>query len=291
MSVITKEHTEEELHAPELAEQEIMATELAEEDDAADNTVLYGVSSHIGKRSSQQDIAMAYQKVSEDGRCPTRTYAVLCDGMGGMSGGDKASQLCAEIVMQQLKESNYPVPYPELFKEAIYEADDEVFSMKDDKGVRVHAGTTLLAAVIEDDKLYFASVGDSRIYLIREGKCYQLTEDHNVMYRLKEQIMAGEITIEEANAAKKKEALISYIGMGCVSLMDISASPCLLKKGDWILLCSDGLYRSLSVEELLYLLEQYPEDVITTAEVLTSIAVGKGLRNQDNTTVALLKYL
>lgn len=256
-----------------------------------ENVVLYAGSSEIGMRSSQQDAVALFQNVPQDGRLPTRTYAVLCDGMGGMASGEKASAAALEQVMKRLKEAGYPGNFPVLLKKAIYEADDEVYALQDESGKRLGAGTTLTAVVIEDNRFCFAAVGDSRIYLIRDGVMHQLTADHNVMYRLEEQIRAGQITIEEANATPKREALISFIGMGCVTLMNLSTMPFLLHQNDYILLCSDGLYRTLSVEEILTLLQKSPDDIQKAAKSLTDAAIGKGLRSQDNTTVALLKYI
>ena len=110
------------------------------------------------------------------------------------------------------------------------------------------------------------------------------------MLELMEQVRKGEITIEQANADKEKEALISYMGMGSVSLMDVIEKPFELQENDVILLCSDGLYRSVSDEEISALVQSEQRDMQALAEKLVDFALSKNNPYQDNTSVIVIKY-
>lgn len=90
------------------------------------------------------------------------------------------------------------------------------------------------------------NIGDSRVYLVRDGKMLQLTHDQNYLTRLIEKVRNGEITEQEALSHPKREALISYCGIRELSMVEINLQPLQLKSGDVIVLCSDGLYRLLS---------------------------------------------
>ena len=257
--------------------------------DDFDKALYIGTSSVIGKRREQQDAVLADDAISyiENGKA----IAILCDGMGGMNGGGMASSLCASIVYKTFH-SGAPFPsIPAFFRAAIAEADDAVRMMRDENGALISgAGTTLAAVVVDDNQLYWASVGDSRIYIIRGDECLCITKDHNYLMLLNEKVKRGELTQEEAESDPNKEALISYIGIGGVRYIDISSKGVSLLDGDMIVLCSDGFYRTVSEAELVDALFDFGEDTQETAEALTDLAISKDKRNQDNTSVIVLRY-
>ena len=133
------------------------------------------------------------------------------------------------------------------------------------------------------------NIGDSRIYLVRDGKMLQLTHDQNYLTRLMEKVRSGEITEQEALSHPKREALISYCGIRELSLVEINLQPLQLKSGDVIVLCSDGLYRLLSRQEMIDVLQETAEDMNLAAFKLTAAATDKNFRGQDNTSVILIK--
>jgi protein phosphatase len=151
-------------------------------------------------------------------------------------------------------------------------------------------GTTMTAVVIDDDKLFWASVGDSRIYIFREGKIIQVTRDHNYRLTLNEMAARGEISEDEASGHESAEALISYLGMGELELLDINAAPFSLMHGDIVLLCSDGLTKSLSDGEIAAVIAENFGDLEETARLLPLTASGASPGSLDNTSVVLLQY-
>lgn len=252
------------------------------------NTISVGVSSVIGSRNKQQDSVKADNEYffMENGKA----IFVLCDGMGGLFGGEKASALCSSIVFDTFHQLEQSIPIPQFYKTIICHADEEVKALKGNDGSPLNAGTTLVSVVIEDNQLYWASVGDSRIYIIRGEEILCITQDHNYMMLLNEKVKRGEITQEEADNNPKKEALISYIGIGGIGYVDMNYKPFQLLDGDQIILCSDGLYRSVSADEMKYIIHNYGTETHVAAEVLTALAINKNLKNQDNTSVIVIGY-
>lgn len=242
----------------------------------------------MGCRKEQQDAIKTddFYTYAENGKI----ISVLCDGMGGLTGGEKASALCTSIVHNTFHSDEEYVSVPEFYRTVIARADGAVSDLKNPLGKPLGAGTTLVSVVIDRDKLYWASVGDSRIYIIRDNEILCITKDHNFLMLLNERVKKGDITQEEANSNPKKEALVSFIGMGGVRYIDMNNRGFRLKNEDYIVLCSDGLYRSMTQEEIKSIVCSFSQDTQQAAEMLTGVALSKNLKNQDNTSVVIIKY-
>lgn len=249
-----------------------------------------GLYSAVGDRAGQQDAA----RVSDDyyyARTNT-AFAVLCDGMGGLSGGERASQLSVTALYETFQRL-HELPAQEIqqfYKTMIRRLDAMVHGLKDESGNLLGAGTTLTSIFLQGEQLYWSAVGDSRIYLLHGDTIQCLTEDHNYYKLLKERVKRGLISREEADREPKKEALISYIGIGGVEYINLCENPITLQKGDCVLLCSDGLYRTLSEAEILHILHTATEPMSVAAQRLVDAAIAKHKRHQDNTTVVVLKF-
>lgn len=243
-----------------------------------------GTSSIIGTRRSQEDTIFGYGSGRE-------AIALVCDGMGGLSGGEIASKAAAESLADAWFGRKGNVDIPEFLEEEALRADEKVFQQKNENGERLRAGTTIVAAIIRGNELYWLSVGDSKIYIIRGEEILSVCREHNYRLTLNQQLEQGELTPEEYAAEEyRAEALISYLGMGNVSLMDVNRQPFLLENGDIVLLSSDGLYRSLTEGEILCLVKEFGGDMQEAADVLTSAALGNKQSGQDNTSVVLMRY-
>ena len=245
-----------------------------------------GVSSVIGKRKSQQD-AVAVSEADVKGCFYNKWMAVLCDGMGGLRGGEKASRLCTERMMAYFGECD---DVPEFYKRGIVAIDKEIAALTDDKGDILGAGSTMVSVVIDGNKLYWGSVGDSHIYIIRGNELVRVTREHNHLAQLLKLADKGKITIEQAYSDRQKDALISYMGIGNVSLMDVTERPFILQHGDVVLLCSDGLYRSLAESEIFAVIQKNIMNMSDAAKELTDEAIKKDFEYQDNTSVIVIKY-
>lgn len=247
------------------------------------DAVLVGISSIIGAREYQQDAADVMVNTAG------ATLAIVCDGMGGMEEGGRASELCVKKMCEAFQ--NYTGSnYIQFLCEEINRLNREVAGFCDKDGKPVAAGTTVAAVIITKGTMFWSSVGDSRIYIIRNGTMVQVTKDHNYKLILKERVKSGEITQLEAEQTPRQEALISFIGLGHIERIDINQKPFLLEKGDYILLCSDGLYKAMNEELIRQTVLLYADDVSEAAEALTATAACMGGSRQDNTTVIIMKY-
>ncbi|MDR1571432.1 MAG: protein phosphatase 2C domain-containing protein [Clostridiales Family XIII bacterium] len=262
---------------------------LAEITEKADSfvVVLTASGTHIGTREYQQDALYVSDTVCFRRGEDPRVLGVLCDGMGGMENGGDASRLVVEALASSLPEIRGCEDIHAFFHDAIRVLDAEI-SARYGSG---SSGTTLTAAVVEGNRLYWASVGDSRVYILRGKEMVQVTRDHNYMLKLQDEVSRGLITGAEAEADPKKEALISYIGAGSVDLIDSNREPFTLISGDIVLMCSDGLTKSLSDEEIADIICEHYGDVRETARLLPLYAFDRGDGSKDNTSVILIQYL
>lgn len=247
-------------------------------------TIEIGTSSIIGTRSKQEDTIFGYGSGS-------RAIAVICDGMGGLEGGELASQAAVKSLVGAWFDAKEIEDIPQFFKDEAIRADEKVFLQENEKGERIQAGTTMAAVIIRNNELYWLSVGDSKIYIVRGEEIMAVCREHNYRLALEQRLKQGTLTPQEYAAEEHHAgALISYLGMGNVSLMDRNLQPFLLEDGDIILLSSDGLYRSLTEENILMVISENRENMQHTAEALTAKALGDKTSGQDNTSVVILEY-
>ena len=260
---------------------------LFDEDDLEnedDNGVFVGISSVLGSRSSQQDTVFGQ---FSDGV----GIGVVCDGMGGLNGGERASATAVEALATAYYDSMPIEDYGMFFRKQAARIDSLVADLKDENGNNLGAGTTMVAATIHENKMYFLSVGDSRIYLIRGNSITALNRLHNYRMTMDQKLSEGTMSPEEYKSQQKQaEALISFMGMGNISIIDTNPDGLELMHRDMILLCSDGLYKILKAEEILSILCTHSFDMQKAAQMLTSEATARCKRKQDNTSVVLMQY-
>ena len=220
---------------------------------------------------------------------PHRQIAVLCDGMGGMTDGARASETAVTTMAYAFDRIRYEdAPnIQSFFKSSMISLDRMIheFPREDGKG----SGTTMVSVVTEGNSFYIAAVGDSRIYYHHWGKLKRLTRDHNHDLRLRSWLAGGMITEEQYKKEKKKKALISFLGVGDISLMDISKKSVPVSSGDILMLCSDGVTGSLSEEKISEVLLR-GGNLEDMAEEIVRSAVGRNPVSQDNTSIVLLRY-
>ena len=246
-------------------------------------TLRIGNAQDIGKRPQQQD-AFAITPLEEE--LVVRDHgvmAVVCDGMGGMENGAEAANMGAiqfmraYLAVDKVQENT--------LVDAVYAANSAVYGAFQGKN-GVMAGTTLVAASILHDGLRFVSVGDSHLYLFRKGKTYQLNRDHNYFSELMEEVKAGRMTLEEAQRHPERAHLTSFVGIEKLELVDYNVEPVPLKPGDRVLLCSDGLFKTLSLQEINSILAS-SQGCSAQDELLRAVQA-KDKRKQDNVTLVML---
>lgn len=239
---------------------------------------------HIGARNSQQDAFGFSDKDDLAFVAHGGVLTVVADGMGGMANGGEASHLAVRtfLYVYMAKQPNEAVPTAML--RALDEANQAVITLSHQVGEE-KVGTTLVAAVIHGDALHWVSVGDSRLYLWRNGQLTQLSEDHIYANDLDRDAANGNISREDAENHPERRSLTSYLGLIPLELIDHNPELFPLFAGDRLLLCSDGLYAALEEIEIAPL---FYREAQQTAEDLIALVLAKDRPNQDNLTAAIL---
>ncbi|MBD5466928.1 MAG: serine/threonine-protein phosphatase [Lachnospiraceae bacterium] len=247
--------------------------------------------SEIGARAEQQD-AMWFSGMP-DGQMELATgeradgesaLAVIADGMGGLSSGAQISSLIVEGMRDAYfaeDRASEPVPF---LQQSLWRVNESVNQYLLGKAP---GGSTVIAAYIEDKKLYYCSVGDSRIYWWHKKRLCRLNVEHNYGRDLDELARRGVITEEEAKGDIRRAALTSYIGKGILDQVDGNEIPIVLEKGDVILLLTDGAFRTVSDEELARYAERESAEQI--AQAIARAVVWEQKQHQDNYTIVAVR--
>lgn len=277
-----------EVRTAELTESRVTTKQLTGQKPAAQprtqnrSQIEIGTASIIGTRKSQQDSVFGYES---DGRA----IGIVCDGMGGLNGGEVASRVALQSIADAWFAQTDVLDIPDFLRREAVNADEKVYLQETADGKRLQAGTTVVAVIIQKNRLYWLSVGDSKLYFIRGQEILSLNTEHNYRLELNKMLRQGKMTPQQYAAEEyRAEALTSYIGIGNLSLMDINKQPYPLHDGDIILLASDGLYRSLNEEEILSIINKNRQEMQKAARALTAAVEGR--KKQDNTSVVILRY-
>lgn len=235
----------------------------------------------VGTRKNQQDSI----RFDSNEFC---SVCVVCDGMGGLSGGERASALAADGMTRYLLEHSQSTDVPTAMGCAALKLNEQVKELRDAENRRIEAGTTLTTLFIRGNELFWCGIGDSHIYLYRNGAMTQLNIDHNLGVHLDQMAQEGTITSEEALRHPQRAALTSYLGIQELTLISGNRTPITLQKDDILVQCTDGLYRCLSDDEIGQILEA-SETVEQAAKLLVETALTIPGAH-DNTSVALTRY-
>jgi len=225
---------------------------------------------------------------------PEMGLFVLSDGMGGLASGEIASRLSVDTVVSHCGDA---LVNPSLLvvgkrvdgisdasnrlASAIRLANRVVHGAAKEKGSEGRMGATLAAVRIDGERMSIAHVGDSRIYRLRDGDFEQLTRDHSFVA---EQMRQGRMTAEEAGSSALQSVLIRAIGIE--SEVEAEVNDELWMDGDTVLLCSDGLIRELSDEQIAGVLSEN-DDAQEAADALVDLAKQAG--GGDNITAIVVR--
>ena len=234
---------------------------------------------NIGRRSGQQD---SFDVVP----CAGGLLAVVADGMGGLSDGDKVSKKIVSTFHEDAARVRPGQSFDALYQ-MLAHANQEVNRMLG-TSLQGKCGSTLLAVLMEKDRMQWTAVGDSRIYLYRGGSLIQVNREHTYKIDLLERAINGEMSFADLRKDAQLTRLCSYMGMGRIKHVDGSLNTVRLLPGDRVLLMSDGVFNTLSEEEIAGVLSRF-DDVEQAAAVLEKKVLEKNSPTQDNFTCIILK--
>lgn len=231
-------------------------------------------------RKDNQD-AYATARFAESGH----TVAVVCDGMGGVKGGHLASQIAVETYLAETKKvlraDMTAVQLAQASSYAVAIANDAVYEKAQEAKEYHGMGTTLVSAICYEKGAVISNVGDSRAYHITAEGIRRVTEDHSLVEAL---VRRGDITEEEARVHPNRNVITRALGPEKSEECD--SYVCVLKQGEYLLLCTDGLINTVSDQEILYEVIHNGDEESCLDRML---AISKSRGAADNVTAVLLK--
>lgn len=225
--------------------------------------------SHRGRRRRHNEDAYVVQP----------PLFAVADGMGGAKAGEVASALAADAVQES---GNDGESGEARVAALIEEANRRVFRRASEDREASGMGTTMTVALVEAGEVAIGHVGDSRAYLIRDGRLEQLTDDHSLVAEL---VRSGKLTPEEAETHPQRSVITRALGTEAdvdVDTFSVQSAP-----GDLFLLCSDGLTSMVDDETILDAVERNRADLEEAAKALINAANRSG--GEDNITVVFFE--
>ncbi len=239
--------------------------------------------SKIGRRPTQQDACGLLFPSDKQGLF----FAAVADGMGGMQNGKEAAEQTVQRMLngyEKLKlKSNIDNISDKISMLAI-STNDDVFNTFEG-----NAGTTLASIAIVADKLYWVAVGDSMLFLCRDGRMFRLNHEHSYhMYLRRDALLSGNLEDLPTLNTTDEHRLSAYIGSPDLFDIDRNLHPYTLLPGDKIVLCTDGVSRTINNSTMSVILKNPPDRVV---DIIEGLVEHKANPRQDNYTAVVVEVL
>lgn len=215
---------------------------------------------------------------------PNGRVVVVCDGMGGQNAGDVASQLAVAVIQDILTDNKFDTP-EEAITKSIMAANQAILLRSAQNEELSGMGATCVMLIIEDNKVYYGSVGDSRIYYITRAGIRQITKDQSYVQTL---VDAGEISQEAAEHHKDKNQITNALGLQGMTPPVVCQMPITPEPDSVFLLCSDGLSGMINNNMMQKVASNNAKSLADRANELISLANEAG--GIDNITVQLVEF-
>jgi PPM family protein phosphatase len=236
----------------------------------------------VGCQRQNNEDSFSYWEPASDAEFQKKgRLAVVADGMGGYEGGQEASRMAVETIQTVYDRDSTDDLRSTLLK-GFRAAHDRIRQYAETHPEFQGMGTTCTALALNHLQLYFAHVGDSRLYLVRGATISRLTRDHSYVGRLVE---TGVLRSEEAERHPQRHILTAALGAGAEVVADAPASPITLEDDDVLVLCTDGLWSLIHEPEILEIVGTHPAPA--ACKELVTLARQRG--GPDNITVQILR--
>src|SRR3954463_9520878 len=219
---------------------------------------------------------------------PRGSLFMVADGMGGAAAGEIASAMATEVVLEEMQRmwvegvDRSPEAFARALKHAAKAANTKINSFALGHPEYRGMGTTATIAGLLRDTIYVAQIGDSRGYIVRDGVGIQITKDQSLMQKLVE---AGELTEEEAEHSERRNIILQALGPEASIKVDLTHQP--LRKGDTLVLCSDGLSTQINRDRITDIVSS-EKDLTVACKKLIDAANANG--GPDNITVIVARF-
>lgn len=242
--------------------------------------IVAGVLSDPGcERPANEDHGVFIRPASPTVLAAKGVLAVVADGMGGYSGGEIASRMAVETIGRRYYD--WDGSCEDALTNAFKEANQSIYMCAQSNEQLRGMGTTCTALVLKEGLAYSAHVGDSRLYMIRGGQVYSMTETHSVVM---EQVRAGLLTLDQARQHDERNVILRSLGTRPEVEPSVWQAPLPVRSGDNFVLCSDGLYDVLEDEEIRAVVET--SNPFRACENLIQLARSRGA--PDNVTAVVV---
>ena len=231
---------------------------------------------------------LQFDKVVRQPAGPVGHLFMVADGMGGAAAGELASETAVDVVLRYMKEQWSPrrssdgPTFVQALETATDVANTSIYRHAVEHPELRGMGTTATIAGLLGDTLYLAQVGDSRAYLVRDGTARQITKDQSLMQKLLE---AGEITEEEAEISERRNIILQALGPEAVIRIDLTYQR--VRRGDVLVLCSDGLSGIVRGEEIGRAVAEEADLQLACRRL---IGMANALGGPDNITVVAARF-
>ncbi len=233
----------------------------------------------LGNRKNNQDRCLLIKQQHN-------SLLMVADGMGGHPRGELAAQIAVDTMGEHFDTQRAEIEDPAGFlRNAIHSAHLDILKAGDALKPPVSPRTVCVAGLIQGNKIWWAHVGDCRLYLLRDGRIIQQTQDHTP---LQEMLKRGEISAEDARQHPLRHNVSRCLGGG-ITLPKVSLSSASLEKNDTVLLCSDGLWAAVAKQQLLNL--SSADDLEGSAHKLAEDAESASYPHSDNISLVALRWI
>ena len=239
-------------------------------------------SQYDGARDYQEDAYLITHMTDKDGK--PSALVIVADGMGGHAAGNVASNMAVQAFSKHVS-SNYPTEHPgEVLHQAVLKANSSIRETVKETPALAGMGCTMVAAILEGNNLWWASVGDSHLYLLRNKELSKKNADHSYGGFLDRMAAAG--TPVEPEQGLARNMLMSAVTGDEINEIDVPVTPFELRPGDRVLICSDGM-DTLSAGKIIQFSE-WSGSPKECAETLLQAVKDTNMPKQDNTTAVVV---
>jgi PPM family protein phosphatase len=235
----------------------------------------------IGNRSSNQDRCLVME-------APDAILLALADGMGGHPKGEKAAQILMDNARKAFLTSRKPISNPRFFLSGLMEmTHQQIRAFGDQQEPPIEPRTTGVLCLVQEDSAYWAHIGDSRLYVMRDGVIHMRTDDHSYVEHLRQQ---GIISAAQVHTHKFRNYVTRCLGGNSNRPVAELSGPHEIKEGDVVLLCSDGFWGPLSERPLVDTLFKNSSPLLNNINKLAKHAETTSSPESDNVTVVALRW-
>lgn len=245
-----------------------------------------GNSQNQGARPYQED-SFGYSNIIDSEIISNKgMVAILSDGMGGLANGKVVADYVVQTAIAMFESMNPMASISDQLQKVVQYINDSVCEQYV-VGGSSKAGATVVIAYIYKNRIYWITVGDSRLYCYRNGHLLQMNEDHDYKNQLFREYINNGGNIREAEEDGQKDSLVCFIGKSEIPYVDVSLKGYMIRPNDTFVLCSDGIYNGISQDSMTDILSAY--DAQSASDKIVESVVGARFPGQDNMTVMVIK--